>query len=55
MTVCVLFLIWTKKNSEVFHLILSGQYPMLPPLWFPMVDVRDCAAAHVFALENEKV
>jgi nucleoside-diphosphate-sugar epimerase len=37
----------------VFVLILSGQYPLLPPLWFPMVDVRDCATAHVLALENE--
>ncbi len=41
-----------QSSSEVFMLIMSGQYPLLPPLWFPMVDVRDCAAAHVLAVED---
>ena len=25
---------------------------MLPPLWFPMVDVRDVARSHLFLLEH---
>jgi nucleoside-diphosphate-sugar epimerase len=43
-----------QSSSEAIMLIMTGQYPLLPPLWFPMVDVRDVAAAHVLAVDNDK-
>ena len=41
-----------QSGSEFIKVVLSGQYPFVPPMWFPMVDVRDVAAAHVACLEN---
>lgn len=41
-----------QSSSEVFEVMLNGTYPLLPPLWFPMVDVRDVAKAHILALEH---
>ena len=35
-------------------MVLSGQYPFVPPMWFPMVDVRDVARAHIEAMTNSK-
>ena len=43
-----------QSSSEVFEMILNGSYPFLPPLFFPMIDVRDCADAHVVCFEHPK-
>lgn len=43
-----------QSSSEAISLILSGQYPLLPPLWFPMVDVRDVARVHVECILHKR-
>jgi nucleoside-diphosphate-sugar epimerase len=42
-----------QSGSEFIKITLSGQYPFIPPLNFPMVDVRDVASAHIACVENE--
>ncbi|GAB5518708.1 MAG: aldehyde reductase [Rhodothermales bacterium] len=40
-------------SAQVLQLLFQGAYPAVPPIAFPVVDVRDLAALHVAALENE--
>lgn len=37
-------------SLEVIEMLMRGKYPAVPPLAFPIVDVRDVAALHVAAL-----
>jgi dihydroflavonol-4-reductase len=39
---------------DFFKKLITGQVPMLPKAYSVMSDVRDVAAIHVAALENEK-
>ena len=39
-------------SLDVILFMMTGAYPALPPVAFPIVDVRDVAALHVAALEN---
>lgn len=39
----------------VVKLIMTGSYPALPPVHYPIVDVRDLADLHVKALESPDV
>ena len=39
-------------SLSIVQLLLRGAYPAVPPVSFPMVDVRDVAALHVAALET---
>jgi dihydroflavonol-4-reductase len=41
-------------SAEVIRMFLSGAYPAVPRLGYPVVDVRDVALAHVAALEREE-
>jgi len=34
--------------------LLAGEFPMVPKLAYPIIDVRDCAAIHVAAMTAEK-
>lgn len=38
--------------NQVVELLLDGAMPALPHIWFPIVDVRDVARAHVLAMET---
>ncbi|MBD3730816.1 MAG: NAD-dependent epimerase/dehydratase family protein [Sphingomonadales bacterium] len=40
-----------STSIEVVKMMLDGAMPMLPPIGFGVVDVRDVAKAHVLALE----
>ncbi|MEM1094196.1 MAG: NAD-dependent epimerase/dehydratase family protein [Bacteroidota bacterium] len=40
-------------SAEVLQLLFQGAYPAVPPIAFPVVDVRDLADLHIAALENE--
>lgn len=39
-------------SIELIRLILKGAYPAVPPVAFPVIDVRDLAALHVAAVER---
>lgn len=39
-------------SLELLRLMMRGAYPAVPPVAFPVVDVRDLAALHVAALEK---
>jgi dihydroflavonol-4-reductase len=39
-----------NTSLEVIRLLMRGAYPAVPPVWFPIVDVRDLAALHVKAM-----
>lgn len=39
-------------SIELIRLLLKGAYPAVPPVAFPVVDVRDLAALHVAAFEK---
>ena len=41
-------------STEVFELLLRGKLPMIPPLCFAMVDVRDVASAHERVYAHDK-
>jgi dihydroflavonol-4-reductase len=41
-----------SASLEVIRLFMKGAYPAIPPVSFPVVDVRDVAALHVKALET---
>ncbi|MFX0086202.1 MAG: NAD-dependent epimerase/dehydratase family protein [Candidatus Hodarchaeota archaeon] len=41
-------------TTMIFEEILSNSFPMIPPMRFNFVDVRDVALAHILALENKK-
>ena len=47
------------KNSgaslELIKLMFSGEFPRVPKLAFPIIDVRDCAAIHVSAMTAKNV
>jgi dihydroflavonol-4-reductase len=47
----------TKASTsiEVIKLLLNGAYPAVPPVYFPVVDVRDLADLHTAALTAEGV
>jgi len=34
--------------------MFSGEFPMVPKVAYPIIDVRDCAAIHVAALNADK-
>jgi nucleoside-diphosphate-sugar epimerase len=36
--------------NHILQRMLAGELPAFPPLWIPVVDVRDVAAAHVLAM-----
>jgi dihydroflavonol-4-reductase len=40
-------------SLEAIEMFLKGAYPAVPPVAFPMVDVRDVAALHVAAMTSE--
>ena len=42
-------------SLSAVELLLNGAYPALPPIAFPIVDVRDLAALHVAAMTVEGV
>ena len=42
------------EAMDFFNKLITGQVPMLPKAFSVMSDVRDVAAIHVAALENEK-
>lgn len=39
-------------SIEIMRLLMSGAYPAVPPVTYPVVDVRDVAALHVAAIET---
>ncbi len=39
-------------SLDLVRFFMTGAYPAIPPVSFPVVDVRDVAALHVAALEN---
>ena len=39
-------------SLSLVHFLLAGAYPAIPPVAYPIVDVRDVAALHVAALEE---
>lgn len=39
-----------NTSLEVIRLLMRGAYPAVPPVWFPIVDVRDLADLHVKAM-----
>jgi nucleoside-diphosphate-sugar epimerase len=39
-------------SAEVIRLFMTGAYPAVPPVFFPVVDVRDLAAVHVRAMTS---
>ncbi|MBY0420989.1 MAG: SDR family NAD(P)-dependent oxidoreductase [Parvularculaceae bacterium] len=39
-------------SIELIRLLMNGAYPAVPPVVFPVVDVRDLAAMHVAAFER---
>lgn len=49
----------TYKNGgaslEIIKGLFSGQFPMMPRLAYPIVDVRDCASLHIKAMTAEGV
>lgn len=42
-------------SLEVIRLFLTGAYPAVPPVSYPVVDVRDVAELHIKALETPEV
>jgi dihydroflavonol-4-reductase len=44
----------TGESMDFFKKLIAGKVPMLPQAYSVMSDVRDVAAIHVQALENEK-
>lgn len=42
-----------NTSLEVIKMLLEGTYPALPPVHFPIIDVRDLAAIQVAAQEKE--
>jgi dihydroflavonol-4-reductase len=41
-------------SGEVIRMFLTGKYPVIPKLSFPVVDVRDIALMHRLALETNE-
>ena len=41
-------------SLSVIKLFMTGAYPAVPPVAFPVVDVRDLAKLHVRAMTNDK-
>lgn len=39
-------------SLEVIRMVMTGAYPVVPPVSYPVVDVRDVATLHVKALET---
>lgn len=43
----------TNTSLQVIDMMLTGAYPAMPPVAFPVVDVRDLADVHVAAMTAE--
>lgn len=43
-----------ESSANVLLMLLRGSYPALPPVPFPIVDVRDVADMHLKALETQE-
>ena len=41
-------------TTMMFHNVMSGKFPLIPPVIFGYVDVRDVAMGHVLAYENKE-
>ena len=41
-------------SIQLIRELLSGEFPMLPKLAYPIIDVRDCASIHVSAMSAPK-
>lgn len=41
-------------STQAFEMLLRGKLPMVLPVGFTFVDVRDVASAHILAYENER-
>ncbi|MHA2346214.1 MAG: NAD-dependent epimerase/dehydratase family protein, partial [Candidatus Hodarchaeales archaeon] len=41
-------------TTEIFQEILSNNFPLIPPMRFNFVDVRDVALAHILAFEKKE-
>ena len=41
-------------TTMMFHNVMSGKFPLIPPVIFGYVDVRDVARGHVLAYENKE-
>lgn len=41
----------TGTSQKIISSLLEGKYPSCPQAYFPYIDVRDCADAHIRALE----
>ena len=42
-----------NASNEIVRKLVDRELPGLPRLYFPLVDVRDVATAHVLAMTNE--
>jgi len=42
-------------SLELIRLMFSGDFPRVPKVAYPIIDVRDCAAIHVAAMKAEGV
>jgi len=45
---------YVTSSNQIVQVLLSGEYPLYPPLWWPSCDVRDVARAHLLTLRSEK-
>jgi dihydroflavonol-4-reductase len=43
----------SATSFDAIKLIFSGAYPAVPPVYFPVVDVRDVAELHAAALSAD--
>jgi len=41
-------------SMQIIHALFAGEFPMLPKLAYPIIDVRDCASIHVSAMTSPK-
>lgn len=41
-------------SLEIIKGLFSGQFPMMPRIAYPIIDVRDCASLHIKAMTTEK-
>ena len=43
------------SSGDLVTDLINGKYPGLPKISMPVVDVRDCAEAHLLALKRPEV
>ena len=41
-------------SQQLIKALLAGEFPMVPKLAYPIIDVRDCAAIHIGAMISPK-